>query len=475
MIRVRFIFSVILLGGIALSSIYYFYPLATNSKLAKSNHQPLQNKKELGNLSNTNIQLKSAHTEDHFNCHSALKSDLALIKSNGLHSLRSCIQDILRHESPDITALNSLILLWVDIDLTGALGFAESLNEKYRPYTLPEAIQRAAMIDSHRTKEWLIREGLFNIFDLKQAYYRGIAQYDPKWALNDILTLSNTHIDKQEQITLLNSVFEQWAKINAKEVIKWLNEKQIDDVELADNIKRFKVNVMLQLIRQDDLTAEKMILALDEGSDKTLLLRNLTKYLSNLDNELAVDWAESLTDPANRKIAMTAALKYWANSGAATEKIIQKALEESHNETRHAIIDDIALELANQNSQKLAELYAEFPQEEHPHIVEKIVGAWKSNSHEELIDWVQNLPMGSSKDAAIYAITTKAVHNFDQPEQALDMTREIDEYAVQFHARKTILKTIARRDLDKAHEMLVEMRLPAEEMRSFARAFTEQR
>lgn len=406
-------------------------------------------------------------------CTSLLSYSTAKEKRYTAKQIRHCLDGEVKQEKPEIDTLKKLISLWIHIEISDALEFAKNLDDQLRPYVLPSVIQVATSIDSHFVLRWIENENLEDIFDIKQAYFRGLAGTAPQSALDDILAID--YMGGSERVIMLASTLEQWAEFDANQAIQWIEEKQIQNPQMEDKLNQIKVTLLMKLIKQNDSVAENKILALEPSADKTLLLQNLAKHLANMDAELAIEWAQSLASPMNRKIAISAAFKYWATDNVSTERIIDMILSESDDDTRQAITNDAIQLLANRNSKELANTLLAFPEEEHPKIVGKIANSWMNSNYQEAKEWVDALPLGSAKDAAIYRMVTEGLYNFDQPEDALVMIDDISQSGVQFHARRKVFMEVARSDINKAHEMLAEVNLSSNEVKSIARAFTVQR
>ncbi|WP_086931682.1 hypothetical protein [Agarilytica rhodophyticola] len=472
--KTRYIIPVIVFSGIALFLKLNRPVSYTGQSDPISDIQVPDEPSQIGAAVTANVN--QSHRKKSLNlsssCNSLISYRTPKEKAYSVEQIRHCIDSVIKKEKAEIDALKKLILLWAHINISDALSFAKNLSEQLKPYVLPATVQIATTIDSHTVLRWIQSENLEQVFDIKQAYFRGLVDIGPQSALEDIIAISS--MEASERDVILASTLEHWAEQDANQAIQWIEDKQIQNPQMADKLMQIKVTLLMKLIKQNDSVAENKILALEPSADKTLLLQSLTKHLANMDKELAIEWAQALVDPGNRQLTISAAFKYWATDDVSTDKIIDLILSESDENVRQAITNEAVQLLANRDSQELADSLFAFPEEEHPKIVGKIANAWISSDYQEAKEWVNGLPSGSTKDSAIYRIVTEGLYNFDQPEEALAMIEDISQSQVQFHARRKVFMEVARSDIDKAHEMLAEVNLSDNETRSIARAFTTQ-
>lgn len=342
--------------------------------------------------------------------------------------------------------LELLFARWAVKDLTAALNFADNLGDK----TLRAALLRYTLIkggqaDFPATLDWLNGHIVDEEekHDLIAALFEGVAKASPEYALRFVELLP----DENFKDYIMRVVLEQWARQDMVAAFAWANEQGSSPI--LDNAK---ASFLFRLMKTNPQEAGDLIRNMPAGEQKQTLARRYADALAKEDVQAAANWARSLDDPDSYGIALSAAYEAWFLKEPDKKVIMEQVLAESDSDLRDRLINEIALDMANNNPVELAGMIDRLPESAQLDVAEKAVRFWKERNPTATLEWVNGLNAGPVKDrtSAIMAEDLVIKGNRDQ---ALMLAGTIGDDSLRYDAARKVLQYWYQTNPDEARRV----------------------
>lgn len=343
--------------------------------------------------------------------------------------------------------LELLLARWAAKDLTAALNFADYLGDNaMRAALLRYTLIKGGQTDFPATLDWLIGHIVDEEekHDLITALFEGVAKESPEYALQFVELLR----DENFKDHIMRVLLEQWGQRDMVAAFAWANEQGYSPV--LDNAK---ASFLFRLMEMNPQEAGALIRNMPAGEQKQTLARKYAGELAKEDVQAAANWARGLDDPDSYGIALSAAYEAWFLKEPDKKVIMEQVLVESDGDLRDRLINEIALDMANNNPADLAGMIDRLPESAQLDAAEKAVRFWKERNPAEALEWVNGLNTGPVKDRTSAVMAEDLVIKGNR-DQALMLAGTIGDDSLRYDAARKVLQYWYQANPDEARRVV---------------------
>lgn len=358
------------------------------------------------------------------------------------------IADELVKKLPDERAHRLMELLldrWIEQALGAALDFISDLEEKDPGQTLLQyALVEGAYFDFHKVMDWVNRQPESRRRHLSSLLYENVGKDNPEYALSFIELVEAGEFKE----LVMRALLEQWWRRDPAAALSWMSTQELPQA-LAD----LKSSLLSELMDRDPQEAGGLIRNMQPGHEKNSLARKYADLIAGTDIQAAAGWARSLDDADSYGIALTAVYEAWFQKEPDKKLIMEQVLFESDSELRDRLINEIALDIANNNPEELASVVERLPESAQPDVAEKAVRFWKDRDRQQALQWVNSLASGPVRDRATKVMVEDFLLRSDQ-EGAMSMASTIQDGSMRYESVKSAAAYWYQRNPAEADQML---------------------
>lgn len=343
--------------------------------------------------------------------------------------------------------LELLLARWVGKDLAAALNFADNLGDKaMREALLRYVLIKGGQTDFPATLDWLT----VHIADdeemhgLITALFEGVAKESPERALKFAELLGDGNFKDY----IVRVLLEQWAQQDMVAAFAWANEQGSSPM-----LENAKASFLFRLMEQNPQEAGALIRNMPPGEQKETLARRYAGELAKQDVQAAANWARTLDDSNSYGIALSAAYEAWFLKEPDKKIIMEQVLVESDSDLRDRLINEIALDMANNNPAELAGMIDRLPESAQLDVAEKAVRFWKERNPTAALEWINGLNPGPVKDRTSAVMAEDLVIKGNR-DQALMLAGTIGDDSLRYDAARKVLQYWYQANPDEARRVV---------------------
>jgi hypothetical protein len=334
---------------------------------------------------------------------------------------------------------------WIERDLATALDFARDLRATAAGQSLLEyALTEAGYFDFRGVMGWINRQLQSSRPGLVALLYESVGRDNPGYALRFIDLLGES--DFKERI--LRSLLEEWGQQDPAAALSWMSGQELPSA-LAD----LKASLWSTLMDRDPQEAGSLIRGMQPSHEKYTLARKYAELIANKDIQAGAAWARSLDDADSYGIAITAVYEAWFQKEPDKALIMEQVLFESDNGLRDRLINEIALDIANDNPAELALMIDRLPESAQPDVAEKAVRFWKDRDLGGALQWVNRLASGPVKDRTARIMVEHLLVSSDK-EGAMSLASAIWNDSIRYESVRNATAYLYQRNPAEAEQML---------------------
>ncbi len=265
-----------------------------------------------------------------------------------------------------------------------------------------------------RVQEWLEQNsGMPQFGYWSDSFYRSVAKVDPVLALEQIgISSLGSH-----QSSMLSTVIDEWALLDAGAALNWLQESNLP----LEELESLRKTVLLTFAEQDPWQASGLYLSLSNSGDQRDLLIAVARKLSNEGISPAVDWASGLPSH-HQKPVMAQLFGTWA-AQAEPSNIVDYASERAGVLTQQSLFQITISEVAARAPELLLRRIGDFPDDAQSLVIEKAVVGLQGNLVPDNAILIDGIESESLRDFAWERMASYAVSV--SPENAFKFSSNI--------------------------------------------------
>lgn len=230
------------------------------------------------------------------------------------------------------------------------------------------------------------------------------------------------------QVKAYGSIAYSYVQSYPTQGVDWL-------LDLGDEHRQTKVNVLRSLVRVDSQLAEDTVRRVDDNRLRASLINSLASYKSESNPSLALAWVEQFKEEDVYRQAKTSILRTWANVDP------ESAVEE--------ISDDL-------DNKELSP------------ILSQAATSWYRRNPDDAVDWVESLPTGTGRERAIASIVGLMATN--DPDNAINLADQITNQKSRRDAKRSIAYSWYAREPDQLENIINSLKLSEQDASQLRRA-----
>jgi len=200
-------------------------------------------------------------------------------------------------------------------------------------------------------------------------------------------------------------------------------------------------------IRQAPESSKWAIGEMEPSDLKNTLAAQLAEKLANDHPLKALQWSESLQDEKARNAAIEVSVHTLTEQNP--DEALQYAMSASDPQLKKQMLYDVGFVMAGIDPNKASNTLELFSEETRTRLIPRIAWSMSQKDPDQTIQWVEQIPQGSTRDEAIREASWGLVSA--DPEQAFRLVSTVDDSAMRYSLVRDALIAWHRVDPERTH------------------------